>query len=97
MIEQSPLPGGTDALDLIEFASTDRPGSASPVGRNRKPVRLIPQSLQKIQHRIPWRELKRFNPICVQPFPPGVAVGSLGDRDHLDVLHTEVGEDIACG
>ena len=86
MVQQRPLPSRPNPLDLIQLTLPDGLRPPRPVRRDRKAVRLIPQPLQEIQHRITRRKLERRHPIGMQPLLLGVPVRPLDDDDQLDIL-----------
>src|SRR3954452_17524329 len=83
MVQQRPLAGGADALDLVKLAGAQRLRSASAVGGDGEAVRLVAQALQEIQHRVAGRELESLPSLRVEPLAAGVAVGTLGNADQL--------------
>src|SRR5438874_4377304 len=63
------------------------------MGADRKPVRLVAQPLQEIEHRVARLEREGWPPWEKKALASGIAVGSLGDRDDRDIADAEFGED----
>ena len=74
-LRAAPMPG-TSSSSLLR----QRLGAAGAVGGDGEAVRLVPQALQEVQHRVARRQLEGRAAVHVEPFAAGVAVGALGDR-----------------
>src|SRR5262249_25572441 len=84
-MEQGPLAGRPNTRDFLQ------PGlaqvSLAPYGgrADREPVRLVAQSLNKIEHRVAWLELERFAARHEEGLHAGIPIGPLGNCDQRNV------------
>jgi hypothetical protein len=88
LLAASPYPG-----DLVERRVPQRLGPLGTVRANRKAVRLVPQALQEIEHRVARVEREWCTARDEEALAPSIALWSLGDSGDRDVGDTEFFED----
>src|SRR5690242_15541004 len=69
MAQQRLLPARADAGDLVEWRGADRHRPAGAVRPDRKPVRLVAQSLQEIKDRVARLEREGRSPRQEESLP----------------------------
>ena len=81
--------------DLVERRAADRLGAPRAVRADGEAMRLVAQALEEIEHGIARLEAERRLARHEEALAAGVAVGSLGDADHGDVVDAELGQHLA--
>ena len=85
MLQERSFAGWTDARHLVQGGSMQRLLAPGAVGADGKPMRLVTQFLDAIQHGIAGFQKHRLTPSQIDALPPSVAVRSLGDSGELDL------------
>src|ERR1051326_7250291 len=93
--QQRAFSARTDAGDFLKAGFAQVASAPLPVRADRKPMRLVTQPFDKIEHRIARPELERIAPGHKEGFTPGVALGALGDGDDRHVADAECVEGLA--
>ena len=83
----------SDARNIIQRRCTDGFGPLGAVGTNGKTVRLVPEALDEIEHRIVMPERHRSLAGAVEFFLAGIAILALGDTDEGHIRDAEFGKD----
>src|SRR5690242_21827283 len=94
MAQQRVLALGADTRDFVERRPPDRLDALGAMRADGEAMRLVAQSLQEVQYRIPRLQRERWPAGHEEPLAAGVAVGTLGDRDEREIRDTEFREDL---
>ena len=95
MVQQRLLAARADTGDLVERRAPQGLGPLGAVGADGKPMRLVAQALQEIEHGVARVERERRPSRQKEAFPPGIAVRPLGDPDDRDIGDAELFENAA--
>src|SRR6516165_8198046 len=81
VMEQRTLACRPDARDFLQARFAHVALAALAMGADGEAVRFVAQSLDEVEHRIPWLELERFPSGNEKSLQAGIAVGTLGNRE----------------
>src|ERR1700704_4079187 len=95
MMQQGALAARSDARHFVERRARDVGRATCTVRADGEAMRLVPQALQEIEHRIAWFEREGWLAGHEEAFAAGVSVGPLGDADGGDVFQAELGQHLA--
>src|SRR6476620_3181142 len=88
-MQQRALTRGANTGNFLQSGFSDVPSTQLTMRSDDKPMRLITQSLDKIQNRIQRFELDGWTIRQEQGFAAGITVRSLGNRHQRDPAQTQ--------
>src|SRR5262249_29803796 len=95
--QERPLAGRADARNLLQAGFANVAFPALPVRADREAMRLVPQPLDEIEHRVSRLEQEGLAPAHEEGLAPGVALRTLGDGDKRQIAKPELLERLAGG
>ncbi|EKE43377.1 hypothetical protein OCGS_2569 [Oceaniovalibus guishaninsula JLT2003] len=93
MLQEGAFAGGADARHIVQRRCTHGLGPFGAVGADGEAMRLVPQALDEIEHRIVVPQRHDRLARAVKLLLAGVAVDALGDADHGDVIDPQIAHD----
>src|SRR5690242_5212426 len=90
MVQQRAFARRTDPRHLVERRPGDVGGAAGAMGTDGEAMCLVPQALQEIEDGVARLEREGRLVRHEEALPAGVAIGTLGNADHGDVLDAEL-------
>ena len=97
MGQKRPLTGRADAGNVVQRRGADRLGPLRAVGADGEAVRLVPQPLHEVEHRVVVTQSEGRPTDPVEFLFPRIAVDPLGHANHGDVLDPQFDHDLVHG
>ena len=94
MLQQRALPRRPDARHLVERRGGDALLAPRAVGADGKAVRLVPERLDAVKHRVARFQEQRLLSLKIDALAAGIAVGPLGDRGDPDFRQAKLVQDL---
>jgi hypothetical protein len=95
MAQQGTFASRSDAGNLLQSGFANVAAAALAMGPDGKPMSLVTQALDKVEHRIARRQAERLPASHVKRFSPSIAIGTLRNAHQRNIYDTESGQRLA--